>query len=99
MKPYGGVRETQPRLVGPVVLYSAVITLMLLSALLTLFRSEWMTTPALLVSLGAILFFLSDIVLAWNRFIAPIKHGRMLNIGMYHLAQIAIVVGAAMQFG
>jgi alkenylglycerophosphocholine/alkenylglycerophosphoethanolamine hydrolase len=94
-----GVRETQPRLVGPVVLYSAVITLMLLSALLTLFRSEWMTTPALLVSLGAILFFLSDIVLAWNRFIAPIKHGRMLNIGMYHLAQIAIVVGAAMQFG
>lgn len=94
-----GVRKTQPRLVGPVVLYSTVITLMLLSALLTLFRPEWMTTPALLVSLGAILFFFSDIVLAWNRFIAPIKRGRMLNIGMYHLAQIAIVVGVAMQFG
>jgi len=94
-----GVQSTQPRLVGPVVVYSTVITLMLLSALLTLFRPEWMTIPALLVSAGAFLFFLSDIVLAWNRFINPIKHGRMLNIGIYHLAQIAIVVGAAMQFG
>lgn len=94
-----GVRENQPRLVGPVVVYSIIITLMLLSALLTLFRPEWRTTPALLVSLGAFLFFISDIVLAWNRFITPIKHGRMLNIGIYHLAQIAIVVGAAMQFG
>ncbi len=95
-----GVKEKQPRLVGPVVIYSMVITLMLLSALLTLFRpEEWMATPALLVSLGAFLFFLSDIVLAWNRFINPIRHGRMLNIGIYHLAQIAIVIGAAMQFG
>jgi len=94
-----GVRDTQPRLVGPVVVYSTVITLMLLSALLTLFRPEWMTTPALLVSAGAFLFFLSDIVLAWNRFLAPIKHGRLLNIGLYHLAQISIVAGAAMQFG
>ena len=94
-----GVKEKQPRLVGPVVIYSTVITLMLLSALLTLFRPEWKTTPALLVSLGASLFFLSDIVLAWNRFINPIRHGRMLNIGIYHLAQIAIVVGVAMQFG
>ena len=94
-----GVRNTQPRLVAPVVVYSTVITLMLLSALLTLFRPEWMTTPALLVSVGASLFFVSDIVLAWNRFIAPIKHGRIINIGIYHLAQIAIIVGAAMQFG
>lgn len=94
-----GVKEKQPGLVGPVVVYSTVITLMLLSALLTLSRPEWMITSALLVSIGAFLFFLSDIVLAWNRFIAPIRHGRMLNIGMYHLAQIAIVVGAAIQFG
>ncbi len=94
-----GVRDSQPGLVGPVVVYSTVITLMLLSALLTLFRPEWMTAPALLVSAGAFLFFLSDIVLSWNRFINPIKNGRMLNIGLYHLAQVAIVVGAAMQFG
>ncbi len=93
-----GVRITQPRMATPVLLYGTVITLMLLSALLTLFRPEWQTTPALLVSLGAFLFYLSDIVLAWNRFVTPIEHGRLLNIGLYHLAQIAIVVGVGMQF-
>ncbi|GAB4419925.1 MAG: lysoplasmalogenase [Anaerolineales bacterium] len=94
-----GVRNTQPKLVLPVFGYGVVITLMLLSALLTLFRPEWMTTPALLVSVGAFLFFISDIVLAWNKFIAPIKHGRMINIAIYHLGQIALIAGAAMQLG
>lgn len=94
-----GVRMNQPRLVVPVIVYSAVITLMLLSALLTLFRPEWASTPAYLVSFGAFMFYLSDIILAWNRFVAPIKNSRMLNIGAYHLAQIMIIVGVAQQFG
>lgn len=94
-----GVRITQARLVTPVILYSTVITLMLLSALLTLFRPEWSSTPAYLVSFGAFLFYLSDIILAWSRFVSPIENSRILNIGLYHLGQIAIVVGVAMQFG
>jgi alkenylglycerophosphocholine/alkenylglycerophosphoethanolamine hydrolase len=94
-----GVRATNARLVVPVIIYSTVITLMLLSALLTLSNPDWDPTPAILVSLGAFLFYLSDIVLAWNRFVFPIKNGRMLNIGLYHLGQIAIVTGVAMQFG
>jgi uncharacterized membrane protein YhhN len=94
-----GVRNTQPRLTIPVIIYGTVITLMLLSALLTLFRPEWKSTPAYLVSFGAFLFYLSDIILAWNRFVSTISNSRMLNIGVYHLAQIAIIVGAAMQFG
>jgi uncharacterized membrane protein YhhN len=94
-----GVRMTNTRLVMPVIVYSTVITLMLLSALLTLSNPDWASMPALLVSLGAFLFYLSDIVLAWNRFVSPIKNGRMLNIGLYHLGQIGIVVGVAMQFG
>jgi uncharacterized membrane protein YhhN len=92
------VRMTNARLVTPVIIYSTVITLMLLSALLTLSNPAWAATPALLVSFGALLFYLSDIVLAWNKFIAPIRNGRMLNIGLYQLGQIAIVVGAVMQF-
>jgi len=95
-----GIRKKgQVRLVGPVAVYGVVITLMLLSALLTLFRPDWKSTPALLVSIGAFLFFLSDIVLAWNRFVVPIQRGRMLNIGLYHLGQIAIIAGVIMQFG
>jgi len=94
-----GVRSKQKRLVVPVIIYSTVITLMLLSAMLPLSRLDWDAAAAILVSLGAFLFYLSDIILAWNRFVAPIKNSRMLNIGIYHLAQIAIVVGVAMQFG
>ncbi|MDK1082347.1 MAG: lysoplasmalogenase [Anaerolineae bacterium] len=93
-----GVRNAQKRMVIPVVIYSAVITLMLLSALLTLFRPEWKSTPAYLVSMGAFLFYLSDIVLAWNKFISPIKNGRLINIATYHLGQILLIVGAVSQF-
>ena len=89
----------QSRLVIPVIVYGVVITLMLLAAMLTLFRLDWGATAALLVSFGAALFYFSDIILAWNRFVNPIKNGRMLNIGMYHIAQIMIILGVAMQFG
>jgi len=96
----GSIRaKGQKRLVVPVIIYGTVITLMLLAAMLTLFRLEWDATAALLVSFGAALFYFSDIVLAWHRFVSPIKNGRMLNIGMYHIAQIMIVVGVGMQFG
>lgn len=87
------------RLAGAVILYSIAITLMLLSALLTLFRPDWRSNAALLVSTGAFLFYLSDIVLAWNRFVTPIRRGRLVNIGLYHLGQIAIVGGVILQFG
>jgi uncharacterized membrane protein YhhN len=96
----GSIRaKGQKRLVVPVIVYGTVITLMLLAAMLTLFRLDWDATAALSVSFGAALFYFSDIVLAWNRFVNPIKNGRVLNIGMYHLGQIAIVVGVGMQFG
>ena len=87
------------QLVVPVIIYGIVITLMLLAAMLTLFRLDWNAAAAVLVSFGAAMFYFSDIVLAWHRFVSPIKNGRMLNIGMYHLAQIVIVVGVVMQFG
>jgi len=87
------------KLIRPVIVYGMVITLMLLSALLTLFRPEWQTLTAVLVSLGALLFFISDIILAWNRFVTPIKHGRVMNMAAYHLGQIALILGAVYQYG
>ncbi|GAB4503362.1 MAG: hypothetical protein Fur0043_03540 [Anaerolineales bacterium] len=95
----GGVRKKgQNGLVVPVILYSIAITLMLLSALLTLFRPDWKSNAASLVSVGAFSFYLSDIVLAWNRFVTPIQRGRVINIVLYHLGQIAIVWGVIVQF-
>jgi len=86
------------RLRGPVLIYGVVISIMLLSAFLTLFRPEWETNAAGLVSLGAALFFISDVILAVSRFVKPIKNGRLMNMATYHLGQIALAVGMIMQF-
>ncbi len=89
----------QRKLIAPVIVYGVVITLMLLSAMLTLFRADWPSAAAAgLVSVGAMLFFFSDVILAWNKFVAPIKNGRLMNMITYHLGQIALIVGVLIQF-
>jgi uncharacterized membrane protein YhhN len=87
------------RLVRPVGLYGIVITVMLLSALLTLSSPEWKVSASVLVALGAVLFYFSDILLAWNKFINPLKYGRLANMILYHLGQFALVAGVILQFG
>ena len=86
------------RLVLPVSWNGIVITLMLLSALLTLYNPDWKTSAAGLVAMGAILFYFSDILLAWNKFVNPIKHGRLANMLLYHLGQAALVAGVLIKF-
>ena len=94
----GGVRARGSRqLVVPVAVYGVVITLMLLSAFLTFYRSDWQPSTSRLVALGAVLFYLSDILLAWNRFVAPVRKGRLFNMITYHLGQVALVVGCILQ--
>jgi len=82
----------------PILVYSFVISIMLLSAMLKLTDVSWNAGAALLVALGAFLFYLSDIILAWMKFIAPIQNGRIYNILAYHLGQIALIAGVVMQF-
>ncbi len=86
------------RLVMPVAAYGLVITIMLLSALLTLYRQDWETPAAGLAASGAALFFISDVLLAWNQFVKPIRNGRLANMITYHLGQIGLVVGLLLQF-
>ena len=88
----------QERMIWPILIYSIVINLMLFSALITLVRPEWKALPALLVSSGAFLFYFSDILLGWNKFVAPVRHGQLINIVTYHLGQMLLVLGAALHF-
>jgi len=79
-----GVRaQGHGELVGPVIAYMLVLSAMLVTALATL-------NP--LAALGAGLFYCSDAVLAWNRFVRPLRRGPLLVIVSYHLAQGLLVL-------
>lgn len=49
------------------------------------------------VAVGGMLFFLSDTMLAYDRFVKPIPNGRLWVRITYHLGQILIISGAALQ--
>ncbi|MBI5352923.1 MAG: lysoplasmalogenase [Chloroflexi bacterium] len=93
------VSKGQVRLRMPIIVYSMVISIMLLSAMLKLMDLTWTANSAILVSLGAFFFYISDIILAWNKFVSPIQNGRIYNIAAYHLGQIMLIAGVIMHFG
>jgi uncharacterized membrane protein YhhN len=70
-------------LVGPVVTYMVVLSAMVVLAL---------GTRSVLAALGGALFYCSDAVLAWNRFVRPLARGPLVVIVTYHLAQALLVV-------
>ena len=82
----------------PVLVYSIVISIMLLSALFTLVKPEWTAISALLAASGALLFFISDSCLAWNKFVQPLPNGKLIVIITYHVGQILIITGAALHY-
>jgi len=86
------------RLVEPVRLYATLISLTLFSALMTLFRTDWQSLPAYLVSAGAVLLVASDMLLAWNKFVNPVRGGRLAVMLTYHLGQLALIAGVVGQF-
>ena len=77
------LRRDHPRLVAPVIAYLVVFVLMVASA---------GGTGSLVALAGALLFFYSDAILAWNRFVKPLPYGRVVNIVPYHLGQALLVV-------
>jgi len=79
-----GVRAgPDPGLAGPVVAYMFVISAMVASAI-----GVGHPTGVL----GASLFYASDALIAWNRFIGETRHGRLAIIITYHLAQVGLVL-------
>ena len=90
--------KEENRLINPVIVYTVVISVMLYSALSTLYDPTWKMNAALLVGTGAFLFCTSDVILAWNKFVSPIKNGRVWNIAIYHLGQIGLIAGVISQF-
>jgi uncharacterized membrane protein YhhN len=77
------LRKAHPSLVAPVLAYVAVFAVMVVSA---------GGSGSLVALAGALLFFYSDALLAWNRFVKPVGWGRLVNIVVYHTGQALLVL-------
>jgi hypothetical protein len=66
-------------------IYAVIICLMLMTALLQ---------RSLLYALGAMLFVVSDFVLAWNMFVEPVHNAGIILMGTYYAAQWLLFVRA-----
>ncbi len=79
---------------GAVLAYCLAIAAMLFSAGLTLLRPEWPRPAAALAAAGAAFFFVSDTLLAYDRFVRAVQNARLWVMITYHLGQLGLV-GAA----
>lgn len=78
-----GVRRSEPALTVPVAVYVAVITVMVACAVGS---GGW------LAPVGASLFFVSDALIALNRFVRPMAWAPVAIIVLYHLGQAGLVL-------
>jgi uncharacterized membrane protein YhhN len=74
------------RLRNPVIAYAIVISLMTVSAT---------ASGNLVAAAGGLLFFFSDVIFAWYRFVKPVRWGQPVNIVMYQAGQALLVLSLA----
>jgi alkenylglycerophosphocholine/alkenylglycerophosphoethanolamine hydrolase len=74
---------------GAVVAYVAVISLMTVSAT---------ASGSLIAAAGGLLFFFSDLLFSWYRFVRPLPWGQPVNIVMYQSGQALLVLSLASSF-
>ena len=89
-------RSGHTALLVPVSLYAAVLCLMLAAAWATLFRPEWTPIRRAVVVTGASLFFASDAMLAWDRFVERSHRLHVAVIITYHLGQVGLAASVAL---
>lgn len=80
-----GASRRDQRLKVPVGSYIVVLVLMLIAG---------QSTGAVIAASGAGLFAASDAILGWNRFVSPMRHGRLWTHIPYHLGQGLIALWA-----
>ncbi len=76
-------RGGHPELTAPVVAYMVVISAMVVTAFGT--ASGW-------AIVGALAFYVSDAILASNRFVRPLPQGNLAVMTTYHLGQLGLVL-------
>src|SRR5712692_10109874 len=74
------------KLQSPVLAYAVVISLMTVSAT---------ASGNLVAAAGGLLFFFSDVIFSWYRFVKPVRWGQPVNIVMYQTGQALLVLSLA----
>lgn len=92
-------RAGRERLIAPVMVYGAVLSLMAWSAASTVLRPAWQGNAGWLAAAGGVLFFTSDSMLAWMRFVRPLPGGRVAEMIAYHAAQYALSTAVLLRLG
>ena len=75
----------------PVMIYALVLVVMVLNGLFRLGRTS--NKSFMLVLIGAMLFMVSDSLLAINKFFTPLSHSGLLVMSTYISAQFMIIEG------
>lgn len=78
----------------PVIAYMVIISLMVNRAIAAFNSPEFSSTQAWMISIGAVLFFISDVILAANRFWRPLKYQR-IGLALYYAGQMLIALAAS----
>ena len=78
-----GVQANEPKLVVPVMVYMGVISVMVASAV---------ATGKVAAIIGALLFYGSDTLIAWNGFVRPWWWANVAIMVTYHLGQIGLAL-------
>ncbi len=82
------------RIKAPVLLYVMIISLMVNRALSTFFGDAFSPTQAWLIAVGAVLFYVSDLMLGISRFRRPFRLHR-ISLAFYYAGQAMIALSAS----
>jgi hypothetical protein len=86
------------KLVPAAMIYGVALSLMLLSAMLTFFNTQWSAVSSIVAVIGASFFFISDTTLSYDRFVRKLPHARFWVHVTYHLGLFGILTGAMLHF-
>ncbi len=78
----------------PVIVYIVIISVMVNQAVATFNSSAFDTRQAWMIAIGAVLFYISDVILAANRFWKPFQYNR-ISLAFYYAGQFLIVLAAS----
>ncbi len=91
---YTRIRPNLGEMRAPVIAYMLVISVMVTRAAATLTSPDFSNAQAVMIVLGALLFYLSDAILAANSFWKPWRY-RRVSLAPYYSGQLLIALAAS----